>query len=87
MSKTVDGVQTNYVVDSNRPYAQVIAEQDASDVIQKEYVFGNDLISQNLGSDTSFFHYDSLGTTRDLSDSTGLLLSLVKPTSTMLKIS
>jgi RHS repeat-associated protein len=72
VSKTVDGTTTNYVVDSNREYAQVIAEQDSSDVIQKEYVYGYDLISQVVGNDTSFFHYDSLGTTRDLSDSAGL---------------
>lgn len=33
-------------------------------------MFGNDLISQKTTSDTHFYHYDSLGTTRDLSDST-----------------
>lgn len=70
--EAVDGTETHYVVDSNQPYAQVIAEQDDADVIQKKYVFGHDLISQNLGATTSFFQYDSLGTTRDLSDGTGL---------------
>lgn len=73
VNKTLNTVKTNYVVDSNQAYAQVIAEQDASDVIGKEYVFGNDLISQSAGSEQHFYHYDSLGTTRDLSDNSGQL--------------
>lgn len=73
ISKDVDGNQTQFIVDSNRDYAQVIAELDAVAVIQKEYVFGSDLLSQNNASDKQFYHYDSLGTTRNLSDSTAII--------------
>ena len=72
-SKTVNGATTDFVVDSQRDYAQVIAEQDALQTINKEFVFGTDLVSQIVGGESHFFHYDSLGTTRDLSDSTGIL--------------
>lgn len=51
----------------------MIAEQDASDVIDKEYVFGDDLLSLQTDSNTSYFHYDSLGSTRELSDSVGTI--------------
>ena len=75
-SKRIDGSSTDFIVDSNRDYAQVIAEQVNNVDIQKEYVFGYDLLSQSeLGSldgedtsDTAFYHYDSLGTTRNLSN-------------------
>jgi RHS repeat-associated protein len=36
-------------------------------------VFGTDLLSQIDNVDRQFFHYDSLGTTRDLSDITGAI--------------
>lgn len=73
VSKNVDGTETMYLVDSNRDYAQVIAEQNASEVVEKEYVFGYDLVSQNDVSDTQYYHYDSLGTTRNLSDNTSVI--------------
>ncbi|MBF7073942.1 GIY-YIG nuclease family protein [Glaciecola sp. MH2013] len=76
VSKNVDGTQTQFIVDSNRDYAQVIAEQVNNTDIQKEYVFGYDLLSQSSLTDigdepqtnTAFYHYDSLGTTRNLSN-------------------
>ncbi|TRY30325.1 RHS repeat-associated core domain-containing protein [Aliiglaciecola sp. M165] len=73
VAKSVDTTDTFFLVDSNRDYAQVIAEQDSSDAIGKEYVFGSDLISQNTAADTHFYHYDSLGTTRNLSDSSAAI--------------
>ncbi|MCV2885510.1 putative Ig domain-containing protein [Aestuariibacter sp. AA17] len=69
VAKSIDGVNTDYIVDSNQAYQQVIAEQDASNSILKEYLYGNDLISQNESDAYTYFHYDSLGTTRTLSDS------------------
>ena len=68
VSKSVDGLQTDFIVDSNQTYQQVVAEQDDTDAILKQYVYGNDLISQNQSGSSHFYHYDSLGTTRALSD-------------------
>lgn len=67
-SKNVDGLASVFLVDSNRFYAQVIAEQDSASVINKEYVFGNDLLSQFSDAASHYFHYDGLGSTRNLSD-------------------
>jgi RHS repeat-associated protein len=65
---SVDGVVTKHLVDSNRDYAQVIEERDAADTLQVAYTYGDDLISQDRGSGTTFYHYDGLGSTRVLSD-------------------
>ena len=77
--------RTEYVVDANQSYAQVVEEWSASgastgsltdETLVKSYVYGDDLISQTLaalGSNpakTSVYHYDGLGTTRALSDGT-----------------
>ncbi|AFY74620.1 hypothetical protein Syn7502_02661 [Synechococcus sp. PCC 7502] len=45
VGQTVDGVKTRYLIDANRPYAQVLEEYNGSD-IQASYVYGNSLISQ-----------------------------------------
>lgn len=60
-SQTVEGVETKYVVDSNRDYAQVLFELDSADAVQVQYTYGDDLVSQ-----------DRLGSTRALSNSTGI---------------
>ena len=69
--KTEDGTETNYLVDSNRDYAQVIAETDSANTVAVEYIFGDDLLSQKRNAILSNYHYDGLGSTRTLTDSTG----------------
>jgi len=65
------GVITNYVVDKNRDYAQVLEERDSSGNITVSYVYGDDLISQKRSGSVSYYHYDGLGSTRVLTDDTG----------------
>jgi RHS repeat-associated protein len=79
--------RTEYLVDPNQSYAQVLEEWGASgtasgslldESLAKTYIFGDDLISQTqvaLGgaATNSFYHYDGLGTTRALSDSAGVV--------------
>ena len=72
-SKTLNGELTDFIVDSNLPYEQVIAEQASDHTILKEYVFGSDLLSQNQAGTSHFYHYNSLGTVTELSDSAGTL--------------
>ena len=77
--------RTEYLVDPNQGYAQVVEEWSASgasagalpdEILVKSYVYGDDLISQTLAAlgpnpaKTSIYHYDGLGTTRALSDAT-----------------
>ncbi len=49
----------------------MIAETDSSNTVQKEYVFGDDLISQTGEGVTHYFMTDGLGSTRSLTDSSG----------------
>jgi RHS repeat-associated protein len=69
--KVEDGAETNYLVDSNRDYAQVIAETDSANTVAVEYIFGDDLLAQNRSGNLSNYQYDGLGSTRALTDSTG----------------
>jgi len=70
VSSTVNGVTTQYLVDKNRDYAQVLEEYQDGDLLA-EYVYGNDLISQERGTDKSFYLVDGLGSTRGLTDEGG----------------
>ena len=67
----VDGVETRYLIDANRPYAQVLEEYNPEGNIQASYVYGLDLISQERGEQESFYHMDGLGSTRVLTDDGG----------------
>jgi len=70
VGKTVDGVETSYLIDELQPYAQVLEEYDASGNLQAAYTYGEDLISRN----GQFYHKDGLGSTRLLSDENGEVL-------------
>ena len=70
-SQSVEGVITNYLVDPNRAYAQVLEEQNGINNPQVTYVYGHDLITQTNNQGTHTFAYDGLGSTRVLTDATG----------------
>ena len=46
VASIVDGVETRYLVDANRNYAQVLEEYTADGDVEVAYVYGHDLISQ-----------------------------------------
>lgn len=71
-SKTEGGVITRFIVDENRDYAQVL-EEIQNNAVQVRYSYGHDLISQQRNGAKSFYHYDGLGSTRGLSDSSGVI--------------
>lgn len=70
VAKTVNGVKTDYFVDGNRDYAQVLEER-VNDVLGASYVYGRDLISQERGVADSFYLVDGLGSTRGLANGSG----------------
>jgi RHS repeat-associated protein len=72
VSSTLNGVKTSYLLDANRDYAQVLEEYDSSG-IQVAYVHGIDLISQNHSGAKSFYLVDGLGSTRALTDASGVV--------------
>ncbi|WP_423230880.1 polymorphic toxin-type HINT domain-containing protein [Acetivibrio saccincola] len=69
VQKVVDGIEvTNYLVDENRLYAQVLEERDGEGNLTVSYIYGDDLISQKRGDSFSYYHYDGIGSTRALTD-------------------
>ncbi len=66
-SQTVNGVTTNYLLDKNRSYAQVL-EEYVDGELGVSYVYGWDLISQSRNDETTFYQVDGLGSTRILTD-------------------
>ena len=77
IGKTVNGTEnTNYVVDKNRPYAQVLEEEYLSGGLSAvtSYVYGDGLISSTIdGTLTQYYHADGMGSVRGLSDSAGVM--------------
>jgi RHS repeat-associated protein len=69
ISARLDGIVTNYLVDKNRDYSQVLEERDPIGTLLAAYTHGDDLISQERGGSKSYYHYDGLGSTRALTDS------------------
>ncbi|MFN3715069.1 MAG: RHS repeat-associated core domain-containing protein, partial [Alcanivoracaceae bacterium] len=70
-SRSENGITTNFVVDHNQQYAQVLAEIE-NGFTTKQYTYGDDLLSQTDGAGQErFFLYDGLGTTRALADGAG----------------
>ena len=61
---------TNYIVDKNRDYAQVLEERDGSSTVLVKYNYGDDLISQNRNNVVSYYHYDGQMSVRQLTDDT-----------------
>ena len=74
VSRSENGEETLFLVDQNRPYAQVLEEYTPDGVIKVSYAHGLDLISQNRTAETgkSFYHIDGLGSIRALSDALGM---------------
>jgi RHS repeat-associated protein len=75
VAKTVGGVTTRYLVDTNNPtgYAQVVDELQSGAVV-KSFTYGHDLISQRIVGDTlSFYQYDGHGSVRLLTNASGAI--------------
>ena len=68
---TTDGVETRYLIDGNRSYAQVLEEYAPNGTVGVSYVYGHDLISQERGGVESFYLVDGLGSTRVLTNAAG----------------
>lgn len=78
VGKTVAGITTQYLVDTNNPtgYAQVIDELQRGTVV-RSYSFGLERIDErqkvNGSLTTSFYGYDGHGSVRFLTDATGTI--------------
>ena len=65
-SKTTNDATTSYLADKNRPFAEVLVEDDGATTVS--YVHGDDLISMKRPAGTSYYHYDGQMSTRKLTD-------------------
>jgi RHS repeat-associated protein len=74
-SSTTNGVTTEYLIDANRDYAQVLEERVNGNLIVS-YVYGRDLISQERGDVTSLYLVDGLGSTTALTDANGVVTDI-----------
>jgi RHS repeat-associated protein len=70
LSSTVGGTTTQYLVDKNRDYAQVLEERQNGN-LTVSYVYGSDLISQERSGTESFYLVDGLGSVVALSNEAG----------------
>lgn len=70
VSETKNGVTTSYLLDKNRPYAQVLAKYENGN-LEASYTYGLDLIEQERNGNESYYQVDGLGSTRGLTNESG----------------
>ncbi|MBP0011245.1 RHS repeat-associated core domain-containing protein, partial [Roseofilum sp. Belize Diploria] len=74
VSSTLNGVTTNYLIDENRQYAQVLEEytlDGANRQTEATYTYGLNLVSQERGGDQLFYLHDNHSGVRQLTDEGG----------------
>jgi RHS repeat-associated protein len=70
-----NGEETRFLIDNNQQqYAQVIEEYQANGTVDKTYVHGIDLISQEDANGRIYYQVDGLGSTRLLTDNDGAIV-------------
>jgi RHS repeat-associated protein len=74
VASKVNGVETRYLLDEGIT-ANVWEEYATNGAVQASYVYGNDLITQTQGTQTSYYLVDGLGSTRLLTDTQGQVLN------------
>ncbi len=71
VGRTVDGTATSYLQDLAGGLPVVLRETTGGN--NTDYVYGSDLISSLAGGQVVFYHADGLGSTRLLTDLTGIV--------------
>jgi RHS repeat-associated protein len=77
ISKTVNGVTTNFVYDGE----QAIAEYDNAGTLQRKYIYSlgiDEPIAMIAGANTYFYDRDGLGSISELTDNTGAVVESYK---------
>jgi len=74
--KVVDGNRTDFLIDPNQTYQQVLQERDTTGTLLAHYTFGHDLLAQDRpGIGTGYYHYDAQLSTRFLTDPTANIIN------------
>jgi RHS repeat-associated protein len=68
-----NGTRTEYLVDPSG-WGDVLAEYDGIGNLKTKYTHGIGLVSQQMGSDTSFYDFDALGSTANITSAAGVII-------------
>jgi len=68
VAKTVGGTRTNYLLDKQRPYAQILEEQDINGDLIASYTYGQSRISRHSPQGTTYYHSNYIGSVYGLTD-------------------
>lgn len=68
VSSSIDGVETNYLLDTTQPFAQVLEEYAADGTTLASYTYGNSIISQNRNGQENYYLPDIHSGVRVLTD-------------------
>lgn len=72
ISRTTSGQTTRYVNDpTGGDMYRLLAETNASNAVQRYYIYGEGLVSQISGSTHSYYHFDQSGNTLALTNDAG----------------
>lgn len=71
-SSTVNGTATDFLIDHNQDYAQVL-EENTNNQLDVAYTYGSDLLTQNRLGTITHYLYDGLGSVRGLASSGGAI--------------
>jgi RHS repeat-associated protein len=71
VASIIDGQETRYLIDANRPYAEVLEEYTPTGQTQVSYVHGLNLISQTRKGVSKFYFEDRHSGVRQLSNAAG----------------
>jgi len=75
ISKTQSSVKTKYINDVALPLVQVLMETTDANTVQAVYTYGYGLISMKRADVNSYYHYDGLGSARQLTNSSGSVVA------------
>ncbi|MGN6546859.1 MAG: RHS repeat domain-containing protein, partial [Aureliella sp.] len=75
VSEKVDGQETRFLIDELQPNSQVLAEYSPSGSSATSYVYGLNRIAQQNNGQSSLYLPDGLGSTRLLTDPSGMILN------------
>lgn len=76
IGRVVNGTTTKFIVDPNASLSRLLAETDSAGAIVAYYVYGRGLISKIAPSGQAyFFHFDGLGSTTAMTDSSGSVVN------------
>ncbi len=71
IQQTTPTATTNYTLDPDSGFGDVVEERDGSGNLTARYDYGDDLINMQRSTGTSWYLFDGHGSTRDLSDNSG----------------